>query len=255
MNKYGNNPLYGYLWKFVMRTRQATDIDFLRPAYSTAVSPDQIRNDLTRFQSELANFAGLRKTMDIYKTIVQTSYADSVLNSNVWLALLYFLIRIKKPATVIETGCASGTTSSLMLYALEQNKFGHLYSIDMRFPSDRLARNNLSSGFLIPDEIKSRWTLILRDAKIALPELLSQLGQVDFFYHDSDHTFVHQMWEYLSVWPYLSLGGILASDDISHNTALFDLGRQVPEKISVTNRQRNFGMIVKAHALESDVYP
>ena len=123
-----------------------------------------------------------------------------------------------------------------------------MYSIDLRFPDDWLSQNRLTTGFLIPPSLKSEWSLIERDAKIALPELLAQVGHVDIFYHDSDHTYIHQMWEYLTVWPYLLKGGVLASDDISFNTAFFDLGQQTEEKLHVTNRGRNFGFIVRARA-------
>jgi hypothetical protein len=53
------------------------------------------------------------------------------------------------------------------------------------------------------------------------------------------------MWEYLTALPYVPAGSVLASDDLSDNTAFFDLVRQVDGQWSITRRQYNFGMIVK----------
>jgi predicted O-methyltransferase YrrM len=246
MNKYGRNVFYGYAWKYVLRTQQMRDVEFLRSVYPASTQPVHVRRNLSQFWDELRDFSELRKAVESYQQFVKTDYNGLILNETVWLPLLYFLVRIKKPELVIETGCATGTTASLILYALQQNRSGHLYSIDLRFPSDWLTLNSLPSGFLVPEVLKARWSLILKDTKVALPNLLSQLGHVNFFFHDSDHSYVHQMWEYLTAWPYLSAGGILASDDILDNTALFDFARQVPGQMNISSRGRNFGIIVKS---------
>lgn len=252
MNRYGKNTLYGYLWRLILRTQNVADIEFLRPAYPDSITLAQIQAEFEQFLNELKHFTELRHSLDIYRQFIQPDYDTFILGQNQWLPLLYALIRIKKPEIVIETGCATGTTASLILYALQQNQKGHLYSIDVRFPTDWISTNNLSSGFLIPETLKSRWTFIPREIKAALPELLAQLGHVDFFYHDSDHSYVHQMWEYLTAWPYIPIGGILASDDLYHNTAFFDFIRQVPEKLNITSRGRNFGMVAREYLLDID---
>ena len=66
-----------------------------------------------------------------------------------------------------------------------------------------------------------------KDTRKHLAPLLQDLGQIDVFYHDSDHSFVHMMWEYTSVWPHLRAGGILLSDDIGWNRAFWDFARGV----------------------------
>lgn len=252
MNRYGKNTLYGYIWRLVLRTQKAGDIEFLRPAYPTPTPLAQIRPDFEQFLDELRNFVELRQTLEQHRQFIRSDYDTLILGPNSWLPLLYALIRIKKPEIVIETGCATGTTASLILYALQRNLAGHLYSVDVRFPTDWISMNKLPSGFLIPESLKPRWTLIPKDVKVALPELLAQLGRVDLFYHDSDHSYVHQMWEYLSAWPYIPIGGILASDDLYHNTAFFDFIRQVPERLNITARGQNFGMAVRERLPEVD---
>ena len=44
--------------------------------------------------------------------------------------VLYAVCRIRNPGIVVETGVASGVSSSYILCALENNEHGELYSID-----------------------------------------------------------------------------------------------------------------------------
>ncbi len=245
MNRYGKNLLYGHAWKLALRTRQLGDEEFLRAAYSSPISISSVRADLEKFWDELGEFSEMRQAIEEHKDVMHTAYDSLILGPTTWLPLLYCLIRIKHPKIVIETGCATGTTASLILYALERNGFGHLHTLDLRDPADWISHAGLTTGFLVPERLKARWSLILKDAKVALPELLSRLGKVDFFYHDSDHSYIHQMWELLTAWPYLTTGGILASDDLADNTAFFDLARQMDGQWFITRRQHNYGMIVK----------
>ena len=234
------------MWKLILRTRHLGDEEFLRSAYSAPVSISDVRADLKGFWDELGEFSELRQSIEKHKDVMHTDYDTSILGSTSWLPLLYCLVRIKQPEIVIETGCATGTTASLILYALERNGSGHLHTLDLRDPADWISRGGLATGFLVPERLKARWSLTLQDAKVALPQLFSRLGKVDLFYHDSDHSYIHQMWELLTAWPYLTAGGILASDDLLDNTVLFDLTRQVSNDLRVTSRQHNFGFIVKA---------
>jgi len=246
MTKFGKNPVYSYLWKFLLRARAKNDIEFLCPACPALTSLEQMQADMKRFRDELADFSDLRRAIREYQQFLHVEYDQVLLGSQSWFPLLYYLIRIKKPEIVIETGCATGLTTTLILYGLQNNQAGQHYSIDVRFPSDWLSTNQLPSGFLVPENLKSRWTLILDDARVALPELLARLGRVDFFYHDSDHQYLHQMWEYLTAWHYLPRGGVMASDDLSDSTAFFDFSRQMTGCARIENRQRSFGAMIKA---------
>src|SRR5207245_10552503 len=80
----------------------------------------------------------------------------------------------------------------------------------------------MPSGFAVPQRLRGRWDLRLGDAKVELPKLLEELGRVDFFHHDSMHTYEHMTFEYETVWPYLRAGGVLASDDVDWNDAFAD---------------------------------
>jgi len=244
MYNYGKSKIYGYWWRLMLKTQALDDASFLKPIFESKMGENSAIK-IQEYLNELNQFTALRQNIVTHQKVFQTTFEDLIVNPNTWFLLLYITIRIKKPEIVIETGCATGTTTAIILYALQQNQHGQLYSIDMRFPDDWITRNHLTSGFLVPDDLKSRWSLILRDTKVELPRLLAELGKVDLFLHDSDHDYIYQMWEYLTAWPYIPIGGILASDDIRHNTAFFDFGRQVPTRPLITKRGTNFGMLVK----------
>ena len=57
------------------------------------------------------------------------------------------------------------------------------------------------------------------DYKVELPKILEKLGNIDFFYHDSEHKYKFMMWEYETVFPYFNKLSIIFSDDISWNSA------------------------------------
>ena len=57
--------------------------------------------------------------------------------------------------------------------------------------------------------------------------LLSRIGNIDIFLHDSDHSFRNMMLEFKTAWPYLRLGGILIADDASLNDAFLRFARYV----------------------------
>jgi len=244
MHPFGKNKLYAYWWKLSLRTQALNDMAFLQAA-APSITHQNLQVTLNGFLDELKNFTELRETITTYQKVIRSSFDDFILGPQIWFPLFYAILRLKKPEIVIETGCCTGTTTSLILYALQQNQRGHLYSIDMRFPDDWLSTGQLETGFLVPENLKSRWSLILGDTKVELPKLLATLGKVDLFYHDADHSYVYQMWKYLTAWPYIPVGGVLASDDIRHNTSFFDFGRQVPSKPLITQRGTNFGVLVK----------
>lgn len=56
-----------------------------------------------------------------------------------------------------------------------------------------------------------------------LPELLSEVGEIDLFVHDSLHTYRNMRFEFEAAWPSLRPGGILISDDVDGNAAFEEL--------------------------------
>jgi len=144
--------------------------------------------------------------------------------------LLYVICRAVKPDIIIETGVASGSSTTFLLHALEKNGKGHLYSIDLPRPSstnfenDKYSYNaeipeNKEIGWLVHENLKSSWTLSLGRSNDILPELLKGLNSVDIFIHDSDHSYEYMLYEFRTAWPFVKQGGYIMSDDIHLNDA------------------------------------
>jgi predicted O-methyltransferase YrrM len=170
-------------------------------------------------------------------------------------ALLYALVRGLRPDVVVETGTASGISTTYLLAALTRNGTGRLVSIDLPFVltgGEELLRpvvpgssiDPLDSsplppgkppGWAIPSELRDRWELRLGDARELLPALLKEVGEIDVFLHDSLHTREHMLFEFETAWPSIRHGGVLASDDIFHrrNDALPTFARSVERRFTV----------------------
>lgn len=143
----------------------------------------------------------------------------------------YALIRLLKPATVIETGGTPGNSSAFILRAMDKNQYGELFTIDLP-PTDTMGEyegqgdwlhrgmpSGQESGWAIPDGLRHRHHQRLGDAKDLLPAILKEVNSVEVFIHDSDHSYEHMKWEFSTAWPHIAPGGVLLSDDIDTNTA------------------------------------
>jgi hypothetical protein len=131
----------------------------------------------------------------------------------------YVVCRILMPEVVVETGVADGFSSSFILQALEKNSRGHLYSIDLPNQAGQELASGRSTGWLVPDVLRRRWTLRIGSSVEILPELAAKLPKIDIFYHDSDHRYDHMMFEFQQMQAQISAGGLLLCDDITENSA------------------------------------
>ncbi len=128
---------------------------------------------------------------------------------------VWCLARHLRPADVVETGVARGFSSRFILEALERNGAGHLWSID-RPP---LTKPNLYQqiGAAVGNRYHDRWSYIRGSSRRRLPHLLSQLGRIDLFVHDSRHSEYNVRFELDRAWASLRPGGALVVDDIDLN--------------------------------------
>lgn len=133
--------------------------------------------------------------------------------------LLYVACRILRPERVVETGVKDGFSSSFTLFALEMNKKGQLYSIDLPNTKGQELESDKDTGWLVPAGLKGRWQLAFGTSRDILPGLLHDLGAINLFFHDSDHSYENMMFEFNESWKYLRPGGYLLSDDITDNGA------------------------------------
>lgn len=125
------------------------------------------------------------------------------------LEALYLLVRAARPRVVVETGVLYGASSAFILAALDRNGEGELFSIDLPHEPHEPPHD-----FLVPNELRRRWTLVVGDSRRELPALLDRLTSIDLFHHDSLHTFEHMTWEYHTALPHLTPRGLLASHDV-----------------------------------------
>jgi len=140
-------------------------------------------------------------------------------------AILFSICRIRAPQEVVETGVASGISSTGILSALHVNNRGKLHSIDLPGAiyrrDDGLSWKDVSSpvgpGWLVPIELRDRWELELGPSQTLLPCLYSRLDSVDVFYHDSEHTQANMSREFELTWDKLRAGGILVADNVNWN--------------------------------------
>ena len=150
---------------------------------------------------------------------------------------LYWLVRRLRPRTIVQTGVCNGFSCALLALALARNgDGGQLHAIDLPNvfnPADAAwtRRGQIygvaipegrSSGWLVPDSCRDRVHLQLGDARDLLPPLLTRLGAIDVFFHDSDHTYDHMAFEFGEAKRVLRPGGLVVADDIAWNASLWD---------------------------------
>jgi hypothetical protein len=127
---------------------------------------------------------------------------------------IWCLIRHLRPDKVVETGVAHGVSSRFILEALERNRGGHLWSIDLP-PIERVWQKEV--GIAVGDRFADRWSYIKGSSRRRLPELLSGLGQIDLFVHDSLHSERNVRFELDRAWAALRASGAIVVDDVDAN--------------------------------------
>jgi hypothetical protein len=118
---------------------------------------------------------------------------------------------------------ASGASSAYLLSALHDNNKGRLFSIDL--PPEDLPGGK-SPGWVVPKHLRERWSLHIGDSRDLLKPLLTEIGEIDRFIHDSLHTYEHMMWEFRTAWEYIRPNGLFLSHDVGANEAFFDFMKE-----------------------------
>ncbi len=122
---------------------------------------------------------------------------------------LYLVVRLLQPACVVETGVADGLSSAIILAALRRNGKGELHSLDI---ADDV-------GVLVDD--REGWELHVAGGspEAALRELVAHVPPIEMFFHDADHRFLNQLFEYETVARVAAPGALIASDDVNFSYA------------------------------------
>ena len=126
--------------------------------------------------------------------------------------LLYFMVRLKKPETIIETGVAAGFSSLSILKAIDFNKKGKLYSSD--FPYFRLKEPEKYIGVLVDRSIYKNWELEIEGDSVNIPRFLNSIEKIDLFHYDSDKSYGGKIKTFELVRPKLSINSVVIFDDI-----------------------------------------
>jgi hypothetical protein len=169
---------------------------------------------------------------------------------------IWCLTRHLRPGKVVETGVAHGVTSRFVLEALERNGDGHLWSIDLP-PIDRDWQKQV--GMAVGDRFADRWSYMKGSSRRRFPELVSRLGQIDLFIHDSLHSKRNVCFELDRAWPALRPGGAIVVDDVDANWGFQSFTQTYPSHQSMIceaeplhpdlrrfNNKGLFGIILKA---------
>ena len=136
-------------------------------------------------------------------------------------ALLYFLVRQRRPEHVVETGVAAGWSSAAILAAMDRNGTGHLWSSD--FPYFRQAGAADEIGVLVPGHLRKRWTLLIDGDEQNLPKIMAAVPRVDLFHYDSDKSLGGRKFALTTVQPKLAENGLVIFDDIQDNSHFRDI--------------------------------
>jgi hypothetical protein len=174
---------------------------------------------------------------------------------------IWCLTRHLKPKRVVETGVAHGVTSRCVLEAMGANKDGHLWSVDLQ-PVERFWQQQI--GAAVGDQFADRWTYISGSSRRRLPALLSGLGEIDLFIHDSLHSERNVRFELDRVWAILAPNGAVVVDDVDVNGGFRSFSQVVPGQPSVIgeaeplhpdlrrfNQRGLFGIILKQPAAQA----
>jgi hypothetical protein len=176
---------------------------------------------------------------------------------------IWCLIRHLQPNCVVETGVGHGVTSRIILDALARNGSGHLWSIDLP-PLERVWQKQV--GIAVGDLHQNRWSFIKGSSRLRLPNLISKLGQIDLFIHDSLHSERNVRFELDKVWPVLNPGGAVVVDDVDANCGFLSFtntfsghrcivceAEPVYPDLRRPNKKGMFGIILKAPGAQAEL--
>jgi hypothetical protein len=186
-----------------------------------------------KYQEEIEQNEGFNSVFNKKSRDLKEAGVHSGTTSTLDAQTMYTVCRIIEPDVVVETGVRYGSFDAHITAALEKNKNGMMYCIDLPDAIDKY-----EYGYLVPEEFRSRWELRLGDAKEILPDLLSEVEPVDLFLHDSLHTRDHMKWEYETAYPQIANKGVLASHDVLKNNVFQNFANENGMK---WKRIRNFG--------------
>jgi hypothetical protein len=138
---------------------------------------------------------------------------------------LYALVRLAKPACLVESGVSSGVSSTFLLLGMRANRKGALHSIDYPVRRTRARGGDpwalpegTDPGFAIPVPLRRGWDLHVGRSEDLLVPLLERLGRLDFYCHDSPVDVRHFEFEMKAIRRHLGPGSLVVADNSDWDT-------------------------------------
>lgn len=148
------------------------------------------------------------------------------------LDLLFDAVRLTGSKRVVETGVAYGWSSLAILSAMAETGGGHLWSVDMPYPKQG---NERFVGIVVPEELRSSWTLIREPDRKGLEKAIRAAGgQLDLCHYDSDKSWHGRGYAFPLLWEALAPGGLFISDDIQDNLYFAEFVKEKGLTYSIT---------------------
>lgn len=204
-------------------SRQSSLEEVVKQLFSTkSISISEAQKNTQNLQNHISDFFDKLKSEN-YPSKKKPYPTEYSLDDKSGL-FLYILCKIIKPEKIVETGVAYGLSSMYILQALKENNKGTLYSIDSVFSP---WQSKEMIGAAIPSDLRNRWEFIFGSSSEKLKNILSQLNQIDIFFHDSLHTYKNMTFEFETAWQFIAKNGFLISDDIIDNNAFHDFTKKI----------------------------
>jgi predicted O-methyltransferase YrrM len=219
--------LYPEMWR-TMRAKASSDA----PANESREGRDWCERNATSSAEALRRLTGRADLPDfeaLFERVLEEARARERncpvrMGGGGNVSLLYHLAECTQATRVVETGVAYGWSSLALLASLQHRPASRLISTDRPYPRTESERY---VGGAVPDELRSRWTLIQRADREGLPKALRQLPVLDLCHYDSDKTIAGRRWAYPRLWGALRPGGLFVSDDIDDNLMFRDFATSV----------------------------
>ena len=133
---------------------------------------------------------------------------------------LFALVRLTRPQNLVESGVASGVSSTFLLLGIKANSAGILHSIDFsvfrkgsRGNQPWAIPQGMSSGWAVPSKLRGRWDLRKGRSEDLLGPLLEEVGMIDLYCHDSPVDVRHFEFEMKSIRGHLKRGSLVVADN------------------------------------------
>lgn len=232
---------------------------FLERAFHTFITPtlddfgkhtvwasqSDVLKNIPRLFEAPADIVSLKAEFDLLKRGLDERYRKIKLTHPTRFAIediasffIYSLVRAIRPGAILETGVANGHSTYYILNALAKNNSGMLHSVDV----------SEDAGILLEEDEKGRWDFSVLPTfstrRKDFRTLLERIGTLDVFFHDSNHFYYWQNFEYNSVLSNISHGGYVLSDDADSSYAFLDFSKEQGLKPTfITDYRKVFGFV------------